>query len=312
MTLSYSEYPPVRKLQMSSVTLHPMKIGFQGEGFSYSDQVAKELFPDAKRHGYAGFGRAFHALERGEVDRLVLPIENSTIGSILPVLDRLAKYPVSIIGERLACIRHALIGLPDATTGGIRKVCSHPQALAQADDRIEQAGWTPIPSHDTAGSVRMIMEMGDNTVAALAPEQTAHLHGAKVLVKDFMDRDHNTTRFVILAPQESEVASHSDKTSLVFETAHSPGALALALTELGLRGANLTHLQSRPAEAAWKYRFYADMLHRPGPEGVAAVLEPRPATLAALKILGTYPSAGSISPASTASRETKRRKNASA
>lgn len=268
-----------------------MKVGYQGEGLSYSDQAAIRLYPEAQRVGFGSFARAFQALGHGDVDRLVLPIENSTIGSILPVLDRLARHPVSIIGEHLIEVRHALIGIPGSTVDGIKEVWSHLQALAQADDRIEQAGWKPIPFHDTAGAVRAIVGRGDPSVAALAPRHTARRHGGKVLLKDFLDRDHNTTRFVILAPDRWEVSEDANKTSMVFETAHSPGALALALTELGLRGANLTHLQSRPADEAWKYRFYADMIHNPGPQGVKDVLEPRPATLAALRVLGTYPAA---------------------
>ncbi|MCY4620500.1 MAG: bifunctional chorismate mutase/prephenate dehydratase [bacterium] len=268
-----------------------MKVGYQGEGLSYSDQAAIRLYPEAQRIGFGSFARAFQALGHGDVDRLVLPIENSTIGSILPVLDRLARHPVSIIGEHLIEVRHALIGLAGSSINGIEEVWSHPQALAQADDRIEQAGWNPIPVHDTAGAVRTVVERGDPSVAALAPRHTARRHGGKVLLEDFLDRDHNTTRFVILAPDRWEVSEDANKTSMVFETAHSPGSLALALTELGLRGANLTHLQSRPAEEAWRYRFYADMIHSPGPQGVKDVLEPRPATLAELRVLGTYPAA---------------------
>ena len=266
-----------------------MRIGYQGEGLSYSDQVAIRLYPESKRVGFSSFAQAFHALGQGDVDRLVLPIENSTIGSVLPVLDRLDRHRVSIIGEHLIEVRHALIGIPGSTIDGLREVWSHPQALAQADDRIEQRGWNPVPFYDTAGAVRAVVESGDPAVAALAPRHTARRHGGKVLLEDFLDRDHNTTRFVILAPDGWEVSEDANKTSMVFETAHSPGALALALTELGLRGANLTHLQSRPADEAWKYRFYADMVHDPGPAGVRAVLEPRPATLAALRVLGTYP-----------------------
>ena len=265
-----------------------MKVGYQGEARSYSDQAVRELFPQAERLGFSGFAHAFHALADGEVDRLVLPIENSTTGSVLPVLDRLTRNRASIIGEHLVEVRHSLIGLSGATLEGIKTVRSHPQALAQADDRIEQAGWEPLATHDTAGAVRLIARLGDPTAAALAPPETAVDHGVVVLAKDFMDQDHNTTRFVILAADGFEVAPDANKTSFVFATAHSPGALALALTELGLRGANLTRLESRPAEEAWKYRFYADMLHRPGPEGVREILEPRPATLAELRILGTY------------------------
>ena len=265
-----------------------MIVGYQGEWRSYSDQAARELFPDAVRVGFGGFAHAFGALREGEVDLLVLPIENSTTGSVLPVLDRLTRNLVSIIAEHLVRVRHALIGLPGADLEGIETVRSHPQALAQADDRIEQAGWEPLAVHDTAGAVRLIAEMGDASAAALAPPETAADHGAEVLAYDFMDRPHNTTRFVVLAPDGREVADDADKTSFMFATAHTPGALALALTELGLRGANLTRLESRPAAEPWKYRFYADMLHRPGPGGVREILEPRLSTLAEMHLLGTY------------------------
>ncbi len=268
-----------------------MQVGYQGEPGSYSYQAVGELFPTVERVGFGGFAHAFHALRDGMVDRLVLPIENSTTGSVLPVLDRLTRNRAPIVGEHLVEVRHALIGLEGASPADIRTVHSHPQALAQADDRIEQAGWDPIATQDTAGAVTMIVERGDLSAAALAPPESASRPGVAVLAHDFMDRPHNTTRFVVLAPDGWEVAQDADKTSFVFATAHSPGALALSLTELGLRGANLTRLESRPAEIAWKYLFYADMVHQPGPEGVKAVLDPPPATVEELHILGTYPAA---------------------
>ncbi len=268
-----------------------MKIGYQGEGTSYSHQAVVDLFPGEEEVGFASFAFAFHALRDGDVDRLVLPIENSTTGSVLPVLDRLTHSPARIVGEHLLEVRHALIGIPGATLDEIESVRSHPQALAQADDRIEQAGWTPIPTHDTAGAVRVLAEHRDPSEAALAPPESAAPHGLEVLATDFMDRDHNTTRFVVLAVAPIDIAADANKTSFVFATAHTPGALALSLTELGLRGANLTRLESRPSDEAWKYRFYADMIHQPGEEGRKAILDPPPATMAEVPVLGTFPAA---------------------
>ena len=274
-----------------TTTLPSMRIGFQGEGRSYSHRAVTQLFPDADHVGLASFASAFHALCDADVDRLVLPIENSTTGSVLPVLDRLTKSRARVVGEHLVEVRHALIGVPGATLQQITSVHSHPQALSQADYRIEQAGWLPIPTHDTAGAVRLLAEHGDPSEAALAPPETAQEHGLVVLASDFMDRDHNTTRFVILALEPVEIPDDANKTSFVFATAHTPGALALALTELGLRGANLTRLESRPSHEAWKYRFFADMVHQPGSDGFKSILEPQPATMADVQILGTYPAA---------------------
>ena len=265
-----------------------MRIGYQGEAHSYSYRSAGEMFPDAERIGFASFAAAFHALAAGDVERLVLPIENSTTGSVLPVLDRLVAAPASIVAEHVVEVRHALLGLPSATLEAIKTVRSHPEALGQAEELLVQRGWKAVPTHDTAGAVREVAELGDPTQAALAPPEAAVSYGLQVLASDVIDREHNTTRFVVLAPGPPEVNEDDDKSSIAFETRHQAGALALALTELGLRGANLTRIESRPAEARWSYRFFVDLVHAPGPAGLAAIIDPPPATMANLHLLGSY------------------------
>ncbi|HEY5649813.1 MAG TPA: prephenate dehydratase domain-containing protein [Acidimicrobiia bacterium] len=265
-----------------------MRIGFQGEPFSYSDQASSELFPDDDRTGYPSFVAAFDALRDGAVDRLVLPIENSTTGSVLPVLDRLLPGNVYVTGEHLVEVRHALLAVPGATEDGLKTVRSHPEALSQAEGFLTHHDLTPIPTHDTAGAVRQVAEHRDPTEAALAPESAAEPHGLIVLRTGVIDRSHNTTRFFVLAPGTQQIPDDADKTTVSFVTSHHPGALALALTEFGLRGANLTRIESRPSEAAWNYRFYVDFRHQPGPGGLKSVLDPPMATLADLRVLGTY------------------------
>jgi prephenate dehydratase len=265
-----------------------MRIGFQGESYSYSDQAAGELFPRLARVGYPSFVAAFEAIRDDEVDRLILPIENSTTGSVLPVLDRLLPGKVHIVAEHLVEVRHALLGMPGATLDEIKVVRSHPEALAQAEAIITHRGWTAVPAHDTAGAVRLVYEVGDPTVAALGPERAAEPNGLVVLMRHVVDRDHNTTRFVVVAPGEQPIAEDADKTSVAFTTLHQPGALALALTELGLRGANLTRIESRPSDQAWQYRFFVDLTHPPGPAGLRSVFQPPLATVGDMRFLGTY------------------------
>ena len=269
-----------------------MKIGYQGEPYSYSHRASVEMYPDGEPVGLATFVACFAALEAGTVDRLVLPVENSTTGSVLPVLDRLPgnadHQPISIIAEHLVEVRHALLGLPGATLDGLKAVKSHPEALAQAEERLLELGIEEIPRPDTAGAVREVAAAGDFSIAALAPPEAGPPHGLQVLMADVLDRQHNTTRFVVLAVGEPRVDPDDDKTTMVFTTAHSPGALALALTELGLRGANLTRIESRPSSEAWTYRFFVDLEHEPGPDGLQRVLEPTPGTLAHLQVLGSY------------------------
>jgi prephenate dehydratase len=265
-----------------------MRVGFQGERFSYSDQASSEVFPDDTRIGFATFVAAFEALRDRIVDRLVMPIENSTTGSVLPVLDRLLPGKVHITGEHLVEVRHCLLAVPEATLDTIKRVHSHPEALSQAEAIITHRGWAAMPEHDTAGAVRLVAERGDPAEAALAPERAAEPNGLNVLMRQVVDRDHNTTRFVILAPGEVPIADDADKTSVAFTAAHQPGSLALALTELGLRGANLTRIESRPSEQAWQYRFFVDMTHPPGESGRRSVFEPPLATVRDVRFLGTY------------------------
>ena len=265
-----------------------MKAGYQGEPGSYSHRVAEGVLPGAERIGFPSFVAAFHALADGEVDRLVLPIENSTTGSVLPVLDRLVEADAAIVAEYLIEVHHALLGLPGSTLDGVKTVRSHPVALGQAEDLILERGWAAVPTHDTAGAVREVREMGDPSQVALAPPDSGEAHGLEVLLSQVVDRHHNTTRFVVLAPGGPSVDPTDDKTSIVFETSHTAGALALALTELGLRGANLTRIESRPAAERWNYRFFVDLVHPVGEAGLGQVIEPPPATMTNLHVLGSY------------------------
>ncbi|MDF1595317.1 MAG: prephenate dehydratase domain-containing protein [Acidimicrobiia bacterium] len=265
-----------------------MPVGYQGEAFSYSDRAAGELFPNRQRIGFENFVDAFAALTAGDVGRLVLPIENSTTGSVLPVLDRLVAGGAKIVAEHYVEVRHAVLGVPGATLDGVVSIRSHAEALSQAGDAIARRGWQPVPVSDTAGAVRMIAERGDPTRAALAPPEAAGPHGLEILLSDVVDKLHNTTRFVVLEAGDPEIPADADKSSVAFETLHRPGALALALTELGLRGANLTRIESRPTETPWTYRFFVNLVHQPGPEGFTAVFDPHPVTMAEIHHLGTY------------------------
>ncbi len=266
-----------------------MRIGYQGEPGSYSHRATAELFPDDRGVGFEAFVAAFDALAAEEVDRLVLPIENSTTGSVLPVLDRLVPGGVTIIGEHMIEVQHSILGVPGSTLDGVRKVRSHPEALAQTEGYLTRHGWERVVAHDTAGAVRQVAANADPEEVALAPPWSAGDHGLEVLASNVVDREHNTTRFVVIAAGDQPVAENAGKTTVAFTTSHTPGALALALTELGLRGANLTRIESRPTEQAWRYRFFADITHNPGLRGRALIFDPPAATIRDLTILGTYP-----------------------
>lgn len=269
-----------------------MRIGFQGEIHSYSHRASSELFPDGELVGHGSFAAAFDALEHGSLDRLVVPVENSTTGSVLPVLDRLPgderHVRFSILAEHLVEVRHTLHGLPGARLEDIAEVRSHPEALAQAEYSLLRLGVRAVPTHDTAGAVRQVAEGGDPTIGALAPPLAGAAYGLDVVLDNVLDKDHNTTRFVVLHVGDPEVDDDDDKTTIVVTGSHTPGSLALVLTELGLRGANLTRIESRPAGVAWNYRFFIDLVHEPGPAGLKHVLDPPPANAAEVLNLGSY------------------------
>lgn len=268
-----------------------MPIGYQGEVYSYSHTAAGELFPDRDKVGFSTFPGAFDALVAGKVAKLVLPVENSTTGSILPVLDSLVGGGTRVVAEHYLPVRHAVLGVPGTPLDRIKEIRSHPQALSQAVKWIVHHGWEPMPVHDTAGAVRLVSETGDPSIAALAPPWAAEAHGLEVLASDVMDRSHNTTRFVVLEKGDPTVGDGANKSSIAFETQHRPGALALVVTELGLRGANMTRIESRPTDEAWTYRFFVDLTHPEGREGFDSVFDPVPATMAEFHHLGSYEAA---------------------
>ena len=161
------------------------------------------------------------AVAEGRVDRLVMPIENSTTGSILPVLDRLLTHDVHITGEHLEEIQHALLAHPGATLESIRTVHSHPQALSQAESTITRHGWDAQPEHDTAGAVRLVAERGDPAEACLAHPDSAEAHGLVVLLRNVVDRPHNTTRFVVLEPGPPDgIPDEADRKSTRLNSSH--------------------------------------------------------------------------------------------
>lgn len=266
-----------------------MIIGYQGEPHSYSFRAAGALFPDAELRGHPSFVRAFRSLRNADVSFLVLPIANSTTGPILPVLDRLVAADASIKAEHVIHVRHALMGVPGATLESAKSVRSHPVALGQAEALLEERGWEAVATSDTAGAVREVAEHQDPAELALADPAAGEAFGLEILMEDAIDQDHNTTRFVVLEPGKLHVRADDNKTSIAFETPHTPGALALALTELGLRGANLTMIESRPGGRLWRYMYYVDFLHEPGPDGLAKVLEPAPMSMSNIHMLGSYP-----------------------
>jgi chorismate mutase/prephenate dehydratase len=277
----------------------PLRITYQGVEGSYSHLAAQRRYAGraggALLSGHDSFRAAADAVIAGTADLALLPIENTTAGSINETYDLLTHSSLCITGEVVSAIEHCLLALPGVPLEEVRVVMSHPQALAQCHDFfVRHPDLSPRPEIDTAGSARRVSESGDRTLAAIASTAAAKRYGLVILAQGIQSAAGNATRFVEIALRPAPLAEGTPaKTSLVLALADRPGVLGEILMRFAARGLSLTKLESRPIpEAAFTYRFYADVLgHAASEPFVAALDEIRPLTTE-LRILGTYPAAG--------------------
>jgi len=236
----------------STSSPHPMRVAFQGETGAYSEKAARELLgPRVLTLGYDSFEDAFKAVASREVDYAVVPIENSLGGSIHTNYDLLLRYDLHIIAEHEFRVEHSLLALPGVKKEQIKKVMSHPQALAQCDNylRLWPGGVEKEGTYDTAGSAKMIKEKGLTDCAAIASDLAGITYGLDVLDTNIEDHDNNFTRFLLLGrqPVSSLIPPNTPaKTSIVFVLPNNPGALYKALACFSLRDIDFCKIESRP------------------------------------------------------------------
>lgn len=269
-------------------TAQPVTVAYQGNPGSYGEIAALNAVPGAESRGFPTFHEVALAVERGEADLGVLPVENSLMGAIHQAVDLLTDTELHVTGEVVVRVSHCLMALPGVELGDIRKVASQQPALDQCTHLIRQHGWQPVAAHDTAGSARDLAERGARDEAAIASRRAAELYGLNVLQSEIEDEKFNYTRFMVLSSHEIPEQDGPYKTSLVFAVRHTPGFLVETLNEL--RGLNLSRIESRPRrDRAWSYLMYVDIEGKASdPQvalGLAGVL--RKASYA--KIIGSYP-----------------------
>ena len=273
------------------------RVGYQGVPACYSDLAIRKIFDTREvarldRVGFRGFAAVVDALEAGEIDYALLPIENTIAGSINEVYDLLGHRPVTIVGEEVWEVEHCLLGLAGARFEDLRVVRSHPVALQQCARFLDGlVGVTSESFHDTAGAAQAAAREGNAAVAAIASEEAAREYGLVVLKRDISDQSTNLTRFLLIAREpESFDPRRPAKTSLVFTVGHRRGALLECLKCFDAQGINLTKLESRPQPGApWEYQFYLDFEGHAGEPRVQAALEEMRGHTHHLKVLGSYP-----------------------
>jgi prephenate dehydratase len=269
------------------------RVAFQGERGAFSEEAAVKLLgEEIVLVAQPTFEATFAAVGDGLADYILTPIENTLAGSVHRAFDLLVESGLSIIGEVVIPISMNLIALPGAAFERIAVVESHPVALAQCERFLSaHPRLKKVAAEDTAGSVRELMRVGDPSRAAIASRRAAEIYGAAILREHLEDDPQNYTRFLFLSPTANG-SSPANKLSLVFQTAHTPGALHQALEPFARRGINLMKIESRPVHGRpWEYRFYLDLQassSEPAAMEAIAELEKRAVNL---RILGSYLSA---------------------
>ncbi len=267
-------------------------VAYQGERGAYSEQAVRQHFGSTVTplpcRSFSGIFEAIHLKRAGHG---MLPVENSLAGTVVPAYDELVDHDLRIQAEVILKIEHCLMVVPGQTLSDIRKVRSHPQALAQCAQTLIRLGLEPVSHYDTAGAARDLSNEPEPGMAAIASVLAAETYGLEILIRNIEDLSFNFTRFFVLGHNDPP-CSDPCKTSIIFTTRHEAGALFSVLSELARRQINLTKIESRPRRnRPWHYLFYVDFEgHEDDPviqEALLGILKHS----SFLKVLGSYPAA---------------------
>ena len=274
-----------------------IKVGYQGTSACDADLAIVRLFASreadgVRRIGFATFGAALDALQGGDVNYVLLPVETTVLGSLYEVYDLLLKRTLAIVGEEVWPVEHCLVGLKGASAERISTIRSHPAALQQCQSFIQGlVGCTIESFEDTSSAGFSVMRDGMITVGAITSEEVAGQWGLTVLRRNISDHEVNETRFLLVG-REAEAFDPRlpGKTALVAALDHRRGALLECLQAFDRHGLNLTKLESRPQPGApWEYLFYIDIEGALSDPRVEVALEEARHHTNHLRILGSFP-----------------------
>jgi prephenate dehydratase len=269
------------------------RIAYQGEPGANSHLVCKQNYPDAEAVPCASFEDVFAAVEGGDADLAMIPIDNSIAGRVADIHHFLPNSDLHIIAEHFLRIRFHLMAVPGATLDTITTAHSHVHALGQCRKIIREHGLRPIISGDTAGAAREVAEAGDPTQAAISPPLAAEIYGLQILAEDVEDEDHNTTRFVVLSRDFIQAPADDGPvvTSFIFNVRNLPAALYKALGGFATNGVNMTKLESYMVDGSFSgaTQFLAEVDGHPDHIGVKRALEELKFFSTDVKMLGVYP-----------------------
>ena len=280
------------------------RVAFQGVAGAYSEQAVRQFFgPDVESVPRKAFDGIFAAVETQDTDYGMLPVENSVAGSVANSYELLVEHDLRVYAEVVLRVRHMLMSLPGTDLADVKRVRSHPQALAQCHRYLARHGLEPVAAFDTAGSARDLAASAEpgiagpssvarpSAVGVIASELAAELYGLEILDRGIEDFRFNFTRFFVLSREDAPRAQRS-KTSIVFTTPHQPGALYACMGEFATRRINLTKIESRPRlNRPWQYVFYVDFEGHGQDTACEAALIGLLRRSSFVKLLGSYPAA---------------------
>lgn len=270
----------------------PKRVVYQGVEGAYGNMAAENYFDeydDVEFYHVERFEEAIIEAEEGRADYCVLPIENSTAGSVLDTYDILMRHNVTIVGEYFLPISHSLLALPGAKLENIKNVYSHLQGLLQCREFfLEHPEIRQCSVSNTAVAAKKIRDDGDLTQAAIASPLAGKLYGLEPLIEGVNRNDGNTTRFIVIG-REKIFRYKSKKVSLIFETPHESGALYNILGNFYFNHVNMVRLESRPIpDVNWEYRFFVDIEGNLSDPAVINALNCIEQQAKSLRIIGSY------------------------
>lgn len=261
---SHKKYNINDVLDSLGFDINSIVVAYQGIEGGYGHEACQKVFGDsANMVNKKFFDDVLLGVHKKEIDFAVLPVENTSTGSVNDVLDILMKYNAYIVGELYLDINHALLGTQNSSIENIREVLSHPQALSQCSIYIKSHGFDENVSSNTAFAAKTVAAGGDDTVAAIGSIANASIYGLKVLDKNIENMKGNQTRFIVVTSASNIKPSDTEgrKISICFTLPHEKYSLVRALRNLEGSGINMSSIVSRPSITnAWQYYFYVDMI----------------------------------------------------
>lgn len=268
------------------------KIAFQGEPGANSDTACRNVYPTMEPLPCPTFEDAFNAVETGKADLAMIPIENTIAGRVADIHYLLPESRLHIVGEYFLPIHFQLMVLPGVQRSEIKTVHSHIHALGQCRKFIRKNGWKPVVAGDTAGAAKLVSDVRDRTMAALAPRLASDLYGLDIIQEDVEDTENNITRFVVLSKTKQWAERRDDVpmvTTFVFRVRNVPAALYKAMGGFATNGVNMTKLESYQIGAFTATQFYADVEGHPDDRSLKNALEELRFFSKEVRILGVYP-----------------------